>query len=101
VTEMSAADQLVVAVHTGDVDSLQRLLVADAGLAVRPLGGRHGRRTALHVVADWPGYFPNGPQIVGVLLAAGGNPNARVREGLPRRPCIGRPVAMMPTSPGP
>jgi ankyrin repeat protein len=27
-------------------------------------------------VADWPGYFPNGPEIVRVLLAAGANPDA-------------------------
>jgi uncharacterized protein len=29
------------------------------------------------VVADWPGYFPNGPQIVSVLIEAGADPNGR------------------------
>jgi ankyrin repeat protein len=29
------------------------------------------------VVTDWPGYFPSGPQIVRILLAAGADPNAR------------------------
>ena len=77
VTEMSAADQLVAAIHSGDVDAVERLLASDAGLALSPLGGTHGTRTPLHVVADWPGYFPNGPQIVRILLAAGGDPNAR------------------------
>ena len=77
VTEMSAADQLVVAIHIGDVDWVERLLAGDAGLASSPLGGTHGTRTPLHVVADWPGYFPNGPQIARVLLAAGADPNAR------------------------
>jgi hypothetical protein len=77
VTEMSAADQLVAAIHTGDVDWVERLLASDAGLALAPLGGRHGTRTPLHVVADWPGYFPNGPQIARSLIAAGGDPNAR------------------------
>jgi ankyrin repeat protein len=74
---MSAADQLVAAIHAGDAGEVERLLARDAGLAVRPLGGRHGRRTPLHVVADWPGYFANGPQIVRILVAAGGDPNGR------------------------
>src|SRR6185437_6879569 len=34
----------------------------------------------LHVVADWSGYFPNGPQIVRTLVAAGADPNARDPE---------------------
>ena len=77
VNEMSAADQLVVAIHVGDVDWVERLVASDAGLAVSPLGGSHGTRTPLHVVTDWPGYWPDGPQIVRILLAAGGDPNAR------------------------
>ncbi len=28
------------------------------------------------VAADWPGYFPNGPQIVRLLVASGADPNA-------------------------
>jgi ankyrin repeat protein len=32
----------------------------------------------LHVVSDWPGYFPNGPEAVRLLLAAGADPNAAV-----------------------
>ena len=52
-------------------------MAADAGLASRPIQGRHGTRTPLHVVADWPGYFPNGPAIVRCLVAAGADPNAR------------------------
>jgi ankyrin repeat protein len=28
------------------------------------------------VVADWPGYFPNGPEVVRILVEAGGDPNA-------------------------
>jgi ankyrin repeat protein len=77
---MSAADELVVAIHAGDVDAVERLLASDAGLASSPLGGRHGTRTPLHVVTDWPGYFPNGPQIARILLAAGADPNARDSE---------------------
>jgi ankyrin repeat protein len=31
----------------------------------------------LHLVADWPGYFPNGPQIVHLLIEAGADPSFR------------------------
>ena len=55
---------LVVAIRTGEVLALGDILAEDPGLASGPLGGRLGTRTALHVVTDWPGYFPNGPQIV-------------------------------------
>src|SRR5438270_4208063 len=80
VPDMSPADQLVAAIHLGDVAGVERLVTADAGLASSPLGGMHGTRTPLHVVTDWPGYWPNGPQIVRILLAAGADPNARDPE---------------------
>jgi hypothetical protein len=76
-SDMTSADELVVAVHVGDVEWVRRLVASDPGLARSPLGGRHRTRTPLHVVADWPGYFPNGPEIARVLLAAGADPNAR------------------------
>jgi ankyrin repeat protein len=78
--EISAADQMVIAIHFGDVDAVERLVAADPALASSPLGDGRGTRTALHVVADWPGYFPNGPQIAQVLLAAGADPNWREPE---------------------
>jgi hypothetical protein len=28
----------------------------------------------LHLAADWPGYLPNGPQIVRLLIQAGADP---------------------------
>jgi ankyrin repeat protein len=34
----------------------------------------------LHVVADWPGYFPNGPRIAQLLIDAGANVNDRGTE---------------------
>ena len=76
-TSTSDALELVAAIRSGDVASLQQLLAANPGLASLPLGGRLGTRTPLHVVADWPGYFPNGPQIVRMLIEAGADPNAR------------------------
>ncbi|HEY1279602.1 MAG TPA: ankyrin repeat domain-containing protein [Acidimicrobiales bacterium] len=74
---MTTVDQLVGAIRAGDVHHVERLVASEPVLATSALGGRHGTRTPLHVVADWPGYFPNGPRIALVLLAAGADPNAR------------------------
>jgi ankyrin repeat protein len=68
---------LVVSIQSGDLATLQRLLSEHPRLASSPLGGGLGTRTPLHVVTDWPGYFPNGPQIVRILIAAGADPNPR------------------------
>jgi len=54
----------IAAIRAGDVATLQRLLADNLGLAASRPGGIAKGRTLLHVVADWPGYFPNGPQIV-------------------------------------
>ena len=65
------------AVRTGDIPALQALLRDDPALAAaRLVGRRGGTGTALHLVTDWPGYFPNGPQITRVLLDTGADPNA-------------------------
>jgi hypothetical protein len=65
------------AVRSGDTATLRRLLGDDPDLATARLLGRgDGTSTVLHLVADWPGYFPNGPQIVELLLTAGADPNA-------------------------
>lgn len=67
------------AIHTGDVAALRLLLGEHPGLATAGLGddGPNGTsRTLLHVVTDWPGYFPHGPQVVRLLLDAGADPNA-------------------------
>ena len=56
------AVELVLAVHGGDIDAIRRLLAEDPSLARAGLVDRKGGlRTPLHLVADWPGYFPNGP----------------------------------------
>jgi uncharacterized protein len=71
------AVELRAAVHAGDVEAVQRLLRNDSALATARLGSKDsGTSTPLHLVADWPGYFPNGPQIVRLLIDAGANPNA-------------------------
>ena len=72
------------AIRVGDLDSLQRLIAEHPDLATAQMEGRRGgSRTPLHVAADWPGYFPNGPAIVAMLLAAGADPEART-EGRAR-----------------
>src|SRR5438093_604567 len=84
---MSIEDPLAVAVvqaiHTGNVEALKQLLAENPGLASVRLGGATAgnlcemSRTLLHVATDWPGHFPNGPQIVAALVAAGAGVNGR------------------------
>ncbi|MEH7239021.1 ankyrin repeat domain-containing protein [Bacillus sp. JJ1562] len=79
-------DQLAVsfvrAVHTGDVDALHRLLHKYPSFAsMRAVDNQGVSRTTLHVVTDWPGYFPNGPEIVRMLIDAGADPNASATGG--------------------
>ncbi|WP_243864772.1 ankyrin repeat domain-containing protein [Paenibacillus castaneae] len=69
-------------VQTGDVDALLRLLEEFPDLASkRALDNKGSSRTSLHIVSDWPGYFPNGPMIVKILIAAGADPNAPIIGG--------------------
>ena len=70
-------DALVAAIHAGDAAALTKIITDRPGLASAALGGRYGTRTALHVVTDWPGYWPNGPRISRLLVEAGADPNAR------------------------
>ncbi|MET9240932.1 ankyrin repeat domain-containing protein [Nonomuraea sp. NPDC003709] len=77
-TDDALAVAAVKAIHRGDVGELRRLLAAHSGLARVRLGDEGGMsRTLLHVVTDWPGRFPNGPGLVGELVAAGAEVDAR------------------------
>src|SRR5262245_40559128 len=72
----------VEAIHGGDVEALKRLLTEHPSLATARLRGRsacgprEGSRTLLHVVTDWPGHYPRGPETVAALVAAGADVNA-------------------------
>jgi hypothetical protein len=97
---MHQADQvtveLTVAIKDGDVPALERLLAARPGLASERITGRKGgTSTPLHIVTDWPGYFPNGPAIVRILIEAGADPDACRGRGCPRHP-PGEPGRLAP-----
>jgi uncharacterized protein len=88
---LSATDAVAVAVvaaiRSGNDESLAQLLIERPGLATaRLVDQRGGARTLLHVVTDWPGYFPNGPRTVEMLLAAGADPNAATGGEQPETP---------------
>jgi hypothetical protein len=68
------------AIRTGDTASLAVLLSQHPGLVSEEI---HGTRLPLHVVTDWPGYFPAGPAIVGLLIDAGADPNADTEGAKP------------------
>jgi uncharacterized protein len=69
------AVELVLAVHGGDVGTIRRLINEHPDLPRWRIGDRNGIRTPLHMVTDWPGYFPRGPEIARLLLDAGADPN--------------------------
>ena len=76
-TSDSDLNEMTTAIRAGDLTTLRRLLAENPGLAASKLGGAAKGRTPLHVVADWPGYFPNGPEVVRMLIEAGADPNSR------------------------
>jgi len=82
--EQSAAVAAVVAaIRGGDLAALQQLIDEQPALVSARVNGR----TALHVVTDWPGYYPNGPEVVRMLVAAGADPDVRTEgKGAPETP---------------
>jgi ankyrin repeat protein len=75
------ADAVVGAIHAGDVAGLRQLLTDHPDFVSAPLGGRYKSRTPLHVVTDWPGYFPNGPEVVRLLVDFGADPDIAPEPG--------------------
>lgn len=83
----AVAVAVVAAIRSGDEESLSQLLIERPELANARLVDQRGvARTLLHVVTDWPGYFPNGPRIVERLLAAGADPDAATGGKQPETP---------------
>src|SRR5262245_13276504 len=73
-----SAVALRLAMLGGDVSEVRRLLSEQPELATATFGSiERGTGTGLHFVAGWPGYYPNGPEIVHALVDAGADPNAR------------------------
>jgi ankyrin repeat protein len=69
---------LVATIRGGDLESLE-LLGEQEGLAsARISDGKASSRTPLHIATDWPGHFPNGPEVIVTLIRAGADPNAPV-----------------------
>jgi ankyrin repeat protein len=77
-TQDPVAVATVEAIRSGDVGALRRLLDMYPDLTTVRLGDPCGMsRTLLHVATDWPGHFPNGPQMIEVLVEAGADVNGR------------------------
>ncbi len=73
------ARSLIAAIQQGDLAALDEQLARTPDLAsVRIVDAGGVSRTTLHVAADWPGHFPNGPQVVATLIRAGAQVNAPV-----------------------
>jgi uncharacterized protein len=78
------AAKLSDAILNGKLEALQLLLAENPGLAPARIEGRKGgSRTLLMMVADWPGFFPNGPAVAKALIAAGADPNVSAEPGTP------------------
>jgi ankyrin repeat protein len=87
-SDLSASDpvalQVIQAIQAGNIAGLEKLLVANPGLATVYLLGKAEMaagvaRSLLHVATDWPGHFPNIAATIQTLIAAGADPNACFR----------------------
>jgi uncharacterized protein len=65
------------AVQAGDLDGLERLLRDHPELATARIGDETMSRTLLHAATDWPGHHPNVRDVIGLLVRAGADVNAR------------------------
>ncbi len=84
------AGELTLAIQSGDLDALRRLIGERPELTTAHMIGRRGLdggwRTPLHAATDWPGYFPDAPAAVTLLLEAGADPNDDSGGNCPETP---------------
>jgi uncharacterized protein len=75
------------AIRSGDSAALNVLLDKHEGLASARIERHGGTITPLHLATDWPGYYPDGPEVVRILVAKGADPNAATEgSGNPETP---------------
>ncbi|MHA6481607.1 ankyrin repeat domain-containing protein [Paenibacillus sp. strain BS8-2] len=76
---------LVESIRTGNWEQLKQLLMENPTLSrVRIVTERQshsGVRSLLHVATDWPGFIPNGHEIIKLLIETGADVNARFEGG--------------------
>jgi ankyrin repeat protein len=73
------ARTLVKAIHAGQIESVRKLVQDHPGLASARRVDENGcSGTPLHAATDWPGFFPDGPEIVAILIDAGADANAAI-----------------------
>ncbi len=81
-TSERLAQDLVGAIHAGDVGALRRLLDENPLVSTARIIDPHGTsRTLLHIAADWPGHFPNVSQTIGLLIERGADPDEPLLGG--------------------
>ena len=76
-----AAQAVVRAIENGDVEQLARLLdtapdIAHAYIVRTDPPTEAGKRTLLHILADWPGHRPRGAETAALLIKRGADVNA-------------------------
>ena len=64
------------AIRTGDTASLQALLKSHPELSSSYIGNAIEARSLLHILADWPGNYPNNCETAKILINAGADVNA-------------------------
>jgi hypothetical protein len=77
----SRAVAVIAAIHTGNLEELERLLDDNPDVATARIVDAQGvSRTLLHIATDWSGHFPDGPKTIAALVAAGVDVNSKFQH---------------------